>query len=109
MNLTVEEQMDFILKYKPPTKSKLEIFRNILDFVKIKHKENDITNEFKVEYIHLLNVHDRKAVLPELMTGKYPMTECLVSCEEAKNELSIAYLKGRLGFFNEALQIYEKR
>jgi len=101
--------MDFILKYKPPTKSKLEIFRNILDFVKIKHKENEITNEFKIEYIHLLNVNDRKAVLPELMTGKYPMSECLVSCEEAKNELSIAYLKGRLGFFSEGLEIYQRR
>jgi hypothetical protein len=103
MKLTIEEQMDFILQYKPPTKSKLEIFRNILDFVKMKHKENDITNEFKIEYIHLLNIHDHKAVLPELMTGKYPMSECLVSCEEAKNQLAIAYLKGRLGFYNEAL------
>lgn len=97
------------MKYKPPTKSKLEIFKNILDFVKIKHMENEITNEFKIEYIHLLNVHNQKAVLPELMTGKYPPSECLISCEDANNQLAMAYLKERLGFYKEALVIYQQR
>lgn len=58
--------MSFIMKYKPPTQSKLEIFKNILDFVKIQHMENEITDEFKIEYIHLLNIHNKKQVLSEL-------------------------------------------
>ena len=108
-NLTIEEQMSFIMKYKPTTKSKLIIFENILDFVKFKHMENEITNAFKIEYINLLNIHKKSKVLPELMTGKYPPSECLEKCEKANNELAIAYLKERLGFYDESLAIYKKR
>lgn len=101
--------MSFIMKYKPPTQSKLEIFKNILDFVKIQHMENEITDEFKIEYIHLLNIHNKKQVLSELQTGKYPASECLPSCEEVNNQLATAYLKERLGFYQEALDIYQER
>lgn len=101
--------MDFIMKYKPTTKSKLQIFKNILNFVKTKHKENDITEDFKIEYINLLNIYEPKQVLIELLTGKYPMSECLKICEESKNMLPVAYLKERLGFFKEALEIYKER
>jgi hypothetical protein len=97
------------MKYKPTTKAKLKIFDKILDFVKFKHMENEITNEFKIEYINLLNVHNKGKVLPELMTGKYPPSECLEKCENANNELAIAYLKERLGFYDEALAIYKRR
>jgi len=101
--------MDFILKYKPPTKSKLEIFKRILDFVKKQHMENEITNEFLIEYINLLNHHEKDRVLPELMTGKYPSSDCLSACENARNHLAVAYIKARLGFYDEALEIYKKR
>lgn len=101
--------MSFIMKYKPTTKSKLKIFNNILTFVKEKHREHDITEEFKVEYINLLNIYEPKKVLAELSTGKYPMNECLKLCEESKNMLPVAYLKERLGFFSEALDIYKRR
>lgn len=97
------------MKYKPTTKEKLKIFNKILDFVKFKHMENEITNAFKIEYIKLLNIHNKAQVLPELMTGKYPPSECLDKCEKANNELAIAYLKERLGFYDEALAIYKKR
>lgn len=107
--LTIEEQMDYIMKYKPPTKSKLEIFKRILNFVKKKHMENEITNEFKVEYINLLNKHEKPKVLPELMTGKYPSSDCLQTCIDSKNHLAIAYIKERLGYYNEALDIYKSR
>lgn len=91
------------------TKEKLKIFEKILEFVKFKHMENEITNEFKIEYISLLNIHNKSKVLPELVTGKYPPSECLEKCEKAKNELAIAYLKERLGFYSDALNIYKKR
>lgn len=107
--LTIEEQMDYIMKYKPPTKSKLEIFKKILNFVKKKHMENEITNEFKVEYINLLNQHEKSKVLPELMTGKYPSSDCLQTCIDFKNHLAIAYIKERLGYYSEALDIYKHR
>lgn len=34
------------------------------------------------------------------------MSECLALCEENKNQLATAYVKGRLGFYNDALKIY---
>lgn len=101
--------MEYIMKYKPTTRSKLEIFKKILAFVKKKHMENEITNEFKVEYIALLNKHEKARVLPELMTGKYPSSECLPNCINARNHLAIAYIKERLGYYGEALDIYKKR
>lgn len=107
--LKVEEQMKFIMNYKPPTKSKFEIFKKILKFVEENDKEGSITEKFKIEYINLLNKYEPKKVLEEILTGKYPMTECLKICEESKNMLSVAYLKERLGFFDEALDIYKER
>lgn len=97
------------MKYKPTTKSKLEIFKRILTFVKKKHMENEITNEFKVEYINLLNKHEKKRVLPELMTGKYPSASCLQTCLDSKNFLAVAYIKERLGYYQEAMTIYKQR
>ena len=107
--MKIEEQMAFIMKYKPTTISKFLIFKKIIEFVKFKHMENELTDEFKIEFINLLNIHDKRAVLKELMTGKYPSSECLVLCEKANNQLAVAYLKARLGFFSEALEIYKKR
>lgn len=101
--------MNFIMKYKPTTKSKLNIFKNILNFVKTQHKENDITEDFKIEYINLLNIYESKQVLVELLTGKYPMSQCLELCKKSENMLPVAYLKERLGFFKEALDIYKER
>ena len=102
-------QLEFIMKYKPPTKSKLEIFKQILSAVTKKSLENEITDEFKVEYINLLNHHERSKVVPELKTGRYPLNECLTLCEKSNNELAIAYLKQRLGFYKDSLEIYKKR
>ena len=107
--MSLNSQLEFIMKYKPPTKSKLAIFEQILSAVKEKSLENEITNEFKIVYINLLNHHERSKVLPELKTGRYPLNECLKICEEKNNELAIAYLKERLGFYKEALGIYKKR
>lgn len=107
--LKVEEQMKFIMKYKPATKSKFEIFKKILKFVAENDKETSLTEDFKIEYINLLNKYEPHSVLEEILTGKYPMTECLKICEETKNMLSVAYLKERLGFFQEALDIYKER
>ena len=107
--MTVEEQMEFILKYKPATKSKLEIFERILDFVRKKKKENDVPKEFKVEYINLLNKHERKKVMNELSSGKYPSQECLKPCMDARNDIAVAFLKERLGFYEEAMGIYQRR
>ena len=108
--MDIEAQLEFIMKYKPPTKSKLEIFETILKGVKQMSLENEISKEFKIEYINLLNHHKRKKVLPEIMTGKYPLSECLEICQKGKpNDLAVAYLKERLGFYQEALEIYKSR
>lgn len=101
--------MEFILKYKESSKSKLLMLKRIMQFVKEKHRENELTDEFKVEYIRLLNIFEKGRVFTELQTGKYPTSECLKLCEEHKNQLSIAYLKERLGYYPEALKIYKAR
>lgn len=77
--------------------------------VRSKNLENELTDEFKIEYIKLLNIFNKAKVFTELQTGKYPTNETLQICEDYKNELAIAYFKERLGFFGEALQIYQKR
>ena len=107
--MDIESQLNFIMKYKPPTKSKLEIFEKILEGVKEMSLENDITDEFKIEYINLLNHHNKSKVLYELQTGKYPLSECLHICEQKKSMLAVAYLKERLGFYDQALDIYKER
>lgn len=55
-----------------------------------------------------MDTNDCKA-LEELKKGKYPMTECLILCEENRNQLGIAYVKWRLGFYDDALKIYCSR
>ena len=107
--MNVEDQMKFIMRYKPPTKSKLDIFNSILSHIAENQFEDLITEEFQLEYINLLNYHDPRKVLDELMTAKYPPSKCLVICEAHNNQLATAYLKGRLGFYEEALEIYKKR
>lgn len=44
--------------------------------------------------------------MEELKRNKYPLSECLVLCEENRNSLAIAYVKGRLGFYDDSLAIY---
>lgn len=81
----------------------------IILFVREKHRENELSDEFKIEYIKLLNAFHKRRVFEELQTGKYPTSECLKLCEDAKNQIAVAYLKERLGFYSEALAIYKAR
>lgn len=81
----------------------------MLIHVRQNHLENEITDFFKIEYIRLLAHFHKRKVLQELQTGKYPPSECLTICEEQGIQLPVAYLKARLGYFNEALDIYKKR
>ena len=94
------------MKYKLRTRAKLKIVEKILKFVKINHMENEIGQEFFLEYMALLNMYKPKKALEELKLNKYPLTECLTLCEENQNQLAIAYVKGRLGFYDDALKIY---
>ena len=105
----LEEQMKFIMRYKPPTESKLDIFKGIISTLNEKKQQDLITEEFQLEYINLLNYHEPREVLNELKTATYPPSKCLIICEAHKNELATAYLKGRLGFYEDALNIYKKR
>lgn len=107
--IPVESQIDYVLKYKDTTKSKYMILEKILKFMGEKEYESEISEDFKLEYIRLMNVYERKKVLGTIVEGKYPTSQCLKICEEANNQLAVAYLKSRLGFYKEALEIYQSR
>ena len=85
--------MAFILKYREISEAKLLIFKRVMEFVRMKHRENQLTDEFKIEFIRLLNIYEKGKVFAELQTGKYPTEECLDLCTEYKNQICIAYLK----------------
>lgn len=107
--MNLEEQQFFVLKFPTRTQNKLLICNKIIAFSKSKHREVDLTNSFKIEYIRLLCLYDKRKVLEELETGKYPPTECLEIVEYHSLSLPMAYLKRVLGNFNEANLIYKDR
>ena len=85
------------------------IYKCIMDFVKANWLENELIDPFKVEYLALLLKFKKELVLKELKARKYPPLECLKLCEQAKHSMAIAYLKDRLGYTKEALDIYKRR
>ena len=105
----IDKQMNFALKYDKTTKPKYLLFKKIIKFLQDTKRTSQMTPAFKVEYLRLMNEYEKFKVIDELKRGRYPPIECLEVCEEAENELPIAYLKERLGKYEEALSIYKKR
>lgn len=105
----VEDQMSLATFEFERTENMLLLYESIIENAKAKNLESELKEAFKIEFIALLLKFDRRRVLTELKRGKYPPTECLTECQNAKHELAIAYLKDRLGFTQEAIDIYKKR
>jgi hypothetical protein len=63
------------MKYKLRTRAKLKIVEKILKFVKNNHMENEISQDFFLEYMALLNMYKPnqvsfKALTPYLGLGR---------------------------------------
>ena len=108
-SMKIEDQQEVAMDQKLLSENMLSLYDSIEDYVKANHLENEILENFKINYIELLLKFQKKRVIGELMSGKYPLKDCLILCEQAKHELAIAYLKNRLGYTPEALEIYKKR
>lgn len=109
LSMKIEDQMKLVLSEKVSSVNMLNVYESILGFVKSHHLENELIDPFKIEYMSLLLKFNRKKVIKELTQGKYPTLECLKLCQDANQQLAIAYLKERLGSSQEALQIYKIR
>ena len=107
--MKIEDQQEVALSTKIISEYMLALFESIMEYVKTNHLENEVRDEFKIQYITLLLRFQRKRVVDELKNNKFPLRECLQLCEKEKHELAIAYLKDRLGNTQEALDIYKKR
>jgi hypothetical protein len=108
-SMKIEDQQEVALSTKIISEYMLALFESIMEYVKANHLENEVRDEFKIQYITLLLRFQRKRVVDELKNNKFPLRECLQLCEKEKHELAIAYLKDRLGNTQEALDIYKKR
>ena len=107
--MKIEDQQEIALSQHLLSENMLALYDGIEEYIKQNHLENEVSDVFKTRYIELLLKFQKKRVLGELMNSKYPLKDCLSLCEQAKQELAIAYLKNRLGDIQEALEIYKKR
>lgn len=107
--MKMEDQMKLAIFGEENSENVMALYDSIMENVRSKHLENDLVNSFMIEYISLLLKFDKKRVLNELKSGKYPFLECLEVCQKVKHELAIAYLKDRLGYTHESIEIYKKR
>ena len=61
-HLKVEEQISIAEILKDNNKTKFKIYSSILDHITTNHLENELTNEFKIEYIRLLSHYQKNKV-----------------------------------------------
>ena len=58
----MEEQIEIIMNLKSDTILKYKVFKKILNYIRSRYLENELSNNFKVEYIRLLAQFKKKKV-----------------------------------------------
>lgn len=109
--MKLEEIFALVKTVPDKTREMFDVYDSIMQYIRSNALENEITEDFKISYVELMLLFERKRVMNELEHGNYPLKRALdlVENPRLKHGLAIAFIKDRLGYFEESLDIYKKR